>query len=96
MPRIFISYRRQDTPGYAGRLSDDLRDRFGPDQVFMDIDTLRPGADFVEAIQNPDNERHEELLEWIGGRFDPEEFDAAKATKAIRKGLPDWRSTAGW
>ena len=52
MPRIFISYRRQDTPGYAGRLSDDLRDRFGPDQVFMDIDTLRPGADFVEAIQS--------------------------------------------
>ena len=50
--RIFISYRRQDTPGYAGRLSDDLRDRFGPDQVFMDIDTLRPGADFVEAIQS--------------------------------------------
>jgi hypothetical protein len=52
--------------------------------------------DFVEAIQNPDHERHEELLEWVGGRFDPEEFDPAKATKAMRKGLPDWRSTAGW
>jgi hypothetical protein len=52
--------------------------------------------DFVEAIQNPANERHDELLEWLGGRFDPEEIDAAKATKAMKKGLPDWRSMAGW
>jgi hypothetical protein len=48
-------------------------------------------ADFVDAIQNPDHEQHEELLEWVGGRFDPERFDPAKATKAMRKGLPDWR-----
>ena len=47
--------------------------------------------DFVEAIQNPDHERHQELLEWVGGRFDPNEFDPAKATKAMKKGLPDWR-----
>ena len=30
------------------------------------------------------------------GRFDPEEFDAVKATKAMKKGLPDWRRMAGW
>ena len=53
-------------------------------------------ADFMEAIQNPDHERHEELLEWVGGRFDPEAFDPRRATKAMRKGLPDWRSMAGW
>jgi hypothetical protein len=53
-------------------------------------------ADFVEAIQNPDHEQHEELLEWVGGGFDPEAFDAAKATRAMKKGLPDWRSMAGW
>lgn len=52
--------------------------------------------DFVEAVQNPDNERHKELLEWIGGHFDPVEFDSAKATKAMKKGLPDWRNMAGW
>jgi hypothetical protein len=46
------------------------------------------------AIQNPDNEQHEELLEWVGGRFDPESFDPAKATKAMKKGLPDWKSMA--
>lgn len=46
-------------------------------------------ADFLEAISNKKHEQHEELLEWIGGRFDPEEFDPAKATKAMKKGLPD-------
>jgi hypothetical protein len=52
--------------------------------------------DFVEAVRNPDNEQHEEMLDWVGGRFDPEAFDPAKATKAMKKGLPDWRSMAGW
>jgi hypothetical protein len=49
-------------------------------------------ADFVEAIQNPDDERHEELLEWVGGRFNPEKFDPAKATREMRRGIFDWRS----
>jgi hypothetical protein len=48
--------------------------------------------DFVEAIQNPDDERHEELLEWVGGGFDPEAFDAAAATTEMRRGLPNWRT----
>jgi hypothetical protein len=33
-------------------------------------------GDFVEAIQNPAHEQHEELLEWVGGEFDPEAFDS--------------------
>jgi hypothetical protein len=48
--------------------------------------------DFVEAIQNPGHEQHEELLEWVGARFDPEAFDPVEATRAMRKGLPDWRN----
>jgi hypothetical protein len=51
-------------------------------------------ADFVEAIQNPDDERHEELLEWVGGSFDPEAFDPAQATREMRRGLPNWREWA--
>jgi hypothetical protein len=31
--------------------------------------------DFLEAIIDPDHEQHEELLNWIGGSFDPEHFD---------------------
>jgi hypothetical protein len=49
-------------------------------------------VDFLEAIRNPKHEEHESMLKWIGGRFDPEEFDAKKATKAMKKGLPDWRT----
>ena len=48
--RIFISYRREDAAGHAGRLYDALVAHFGENQVFMDIDTIRPGSDFSEAL----------------------------------------------
>jgi hypothetical protein len=47
-------------------------------------------AEFLEAIANPKHEEHERMLEWAGD-FDPEEFDAGETTKAMRRGLPDWR-----
>jgi len=48
-------------------------------------------ADFLKAIRNPKNKEHDEMREWAGGSFDPEVFDPAAATKAMKKGLPDWR-----
>ena len=51
MPGIFISYRREDTAGYAGRVSDRLSQRFGSEKIFIDVDTIEPGEDFVEAIE---------------------------------------------
>lgn len=48
-------------------------------------------GDFLEAISNKKHKEHESMMEWAGGWFDPEEFDAATATKAMKKGLPDWR-----
>ena len=48
-------------------------------------------ADFLEAIGDKNHEQHEEMLEWAGGRFNPNKFDALTATKAMKKGLPDWR-----
>ena len=48
--RLFINYRREDTAPYAGRLYDRLTAHFGPGQVFIDIDQIEPGEDFVEAI----------------------------------------------
>lgn len=47
--------------------------------------------EFLEAIRNPQHEEHESYLEWIGSEFDPEAFNAVEATKAMRKGLPNWR-----
>jgi hypothetical protein len=48
-------------------------------------------AHFLEVMGNPKHEEHEFLSEWIGGEFDPDEFSPAEATKAMRKGLPNWR-----
>jgi hypothetical protein len=47
---VFISYRRQESSGMAGRLYDRLAARFGDDQVFMDVDAIDLGVDFGEAI----------------------------------------------
>jgi len=41
MASIFISYRREDTGGHAGRLCDRLSARFGGDPVFLDIQDIR-------------------------------------------------------
>jgi curved DNA-binding protein CbpA len=48
---IFLCYRREDSAGHAGRLFDRLSARFGGDRVFMDVSTIEPGEDFVDAIQ---------------------------------------------
>jgi hypothetical protein len=50
MSGIFISYRREGSAPYAGRLYDRLSNRFGADQVFMDVDDIPPGADFAAHI----------------------------------------------
>ena len=47
---IFISYRRDDTSGHAGRLFDRLSAHFGDEQIFMDIDHIEPGENFVRLI----------------------------------------------
>jgi hypothetical protein len=50
MRAIFISYRRDDAEGQAGRLFDDLVSHFGEGAVFMDVAGIEPGTDFRRAI----------------------------------------------
>jgi hypothetical protein len=52
MAQIFISYRREEAAGYAGRIYDHLQEDFGEDSVFMDVDAIDPGVDFVERIES--------------------------------------------
>jgi hypothetical protein len=49
--KIFISYRREDSSGHVGRLHDRLIESFSPNDIFVDIDTIEPGEDFVEAVE---------------------------------------------
>ena len=48
--RIFISYRREDTGGRAGRLFDALVARFGGRNVFQDVTGIAPGVDFDDEL----------------------------------------------
>jgi TPR repeat protein len=48
--KIFISYRRDDSAGTAGRLHDRLAERFGRNNLFIDVDNMPAGSDFVEYL----------------------------------------------
>src|SRR6516225_12469926 len=50
--RIFINYRREMSADAAGRLSDRLIQYFDHDRVFMDIDSIEPGVDFVKTLDD--------------------------------------------
>jgi TIR domain len=51
LANVFISYRRTDTAGYADWINAELKGRFGPDRVFMDMDSVPLGVDFVEHLK---------------------------------------------
>ncbi|OHB85666.1 MAG: hypothetical protein A2V98_18540 [Planctomycetes bacterium RBG_16_64_12] len=38
---------------------------------------------FLEKIQDPEHEEHEDALEWVGDEFDPEEFDLAEVNEGL-------------
>jgi len=48
--KIFISYRREDAGGFAGRLSDSLADHFGRHRIVRDVTDIDYGHDFEQAI----------------------------------------------
>ncbi len=50
MAGIFINYRRDDAPGVAGRLYDHLKRKFPKRDLFMDVDAMKPGFDFMQQL----------------------------------------------
>lgn len=68
MTNVFISYRRDDAGGHAGRLADRLIARFGADRVFMDVQDIQPGQNFEQAIQQTLDGCHDVLVV-IGPRW---------------------------
>jgi len=84
MLRYFITYRRDDGGGYAGRLYDQLSKHFGAESVFMDIDTIEPGTDFVKIIKDALS-RCDILLVLIGKGW----LNAADATGQRRLDDPE-------
>ncbi len=50
--KIFISYRRDDSSGHTGRVHDRLEREFGRDLLFMDVDAIPLGVNFVKFIKD--------------------------------------------
>ena len=50
--KIFINYRRDDSIGMAGRLHDRLAQTFGRAKLFMDVDHIPAGTDFVAHLNS--------------------------------------------
>jgi hypothetical protein len=68
MSKIFSSYRRDDSAGYAQTIYRELVQHFSKDQVFMDVDTVEAGVDFVRVIEEAVGEC-DVLLALIGKRW---------------------------
>jgi hypothetical protein len=66
--KIFISYRRGDDSGSTGRLFDILESEFPKDRLFLDVDNIEPGFDFIEVVEDRIAES-EILLAVIGSRW---------------------------
>lgn len=49
---VFVSYRKSDDPGWAGRVRDALANHFGEDQVFFDVDSIRGGQRWEDALDS--------------------------------------------
>jgi hypothetical protein len=98
--RIFLNYRRDDSSGYALSLYRDLVDHFGADQVFMDIDTISPGENFVERIEETMSTCDVVVAlmgrDWLtaadekGGRRldDPKDFVRLELESAVERKVP--------
>jgi hypothetical protein len=48
--KVFISYRREDSAPYAGRIQDRLEREFGRDGLFMDVDSIPLGMNFAKLL----------------------------------------------
>lgn len=100
MSGVFISYRREDTGGAAGRLYDRLCARFGSRRVFRDVDTIEPGERFTRRIE--ERLAATDVLialigrEWLSsvhadGRprlHDTGDFVRLEIATALRRGIP--------
>jgi hypothetical protein len=60
-----------------------------------DIGGIYGYYNYLAALADPKHEMHDAYLQW-NGPFEPENFDSVKATRAMRKGLPDWRKEDPW
>ena len=97
---VFISYRRDDSGGFAGRIYDRLTSRLGRENVFFDVDTIPPGRDFVDVLSERVG-KCDALLAVIGKHWvlsadsenrrrldDPQDFVRIEIEAALSRNVP--------
>jgi hypothetical protein len=52
LPYVFISYRRDDSLAFAGRLADFIRTKYGPQSVFLDTENVASGSNWSKRIHS--------------------------------------------
>lgn len=98
--KIFISYRRSDSAGYAGRLYEYLKNYFGNHWIFFDVDTIEIGSRFAEKIKG-ELENSDAVLVLIGNQWveikdangkrrldDPEDFVRLEIETTLSRKVP--------
>jgi TIR domain len=98
--KIFLSYRRDDSAGYSGRVQDRLTQEFGRDLLSMDVDTIPLGANFAMVVHN-EVAKCEILLAVIGPHWldargdagnrrldDPHDFVRVEIGAALQRNIP--------
>jgi Bacterial protein of unknown function (DUF937)/TIR domain len=98
--RIFISYRRDDSAGHAGRVFDRLQQEFGQDLLFMDVDAIPLGVNFVRVLR-AEVAKCDVLLAIIGPRWldardddghrrldNPTDFVRIEISTALQRDIP--------
>src|SRR6478735_2895084 len=97
--KVFINYRREDSIGTAGRLHDRLAHTFGRNNLFMDVDHIPAGVDFVEYLNSQVAACHVFLAvigpNWLDAkdelgrrRFDnPNDYVTIEIAAALRRGI---------
>lgn len=98
MPRITISYRREDSEEITGRIYDRLVGHYGEQMVFRDIDDIPLGVDYRTHISNILDESDILLAivgpRWLGPRASRSRIDDTgdlvriEVESALRKGMP--------
>ena len=96
---VFISYRREDSGGYAGRIYDRLAGVLGSDNVFFDVDSIAPGVDFIDTLSDRVG-RCDALVALIGKQWltiadaekrrrldDPNDFVRIEIEAALNRGI---------
>jgi hypothetical protein len=100
MSGIFINYRRDDAPGVAGRLYDYLAKTFSRRELFIDVDAIKPGFDFVKQLDSQVSQCDIMLAligpQWLGledehGRrklYGDKDYVRIEIASALRRDIP--------